>query len=273
MMGTTAILSRTNLGLRPFESALAESGVPYFLVGKCGYWSQSEVRSVLAHLQCCVYPSDYALGTCLRSPFWPTKFLPKTKISARIKELQQDKEPSMWHLMTKESFSLVENKNLEALHNFVQFIGSLSRYKNLTAGEATKQVLSTLRAIDYYHEEEAVDNDPVANLVELAKIASKYQTIKEFLDYARRVTAASKKRSGIALGTCHSVKGLEFKTVYLTGVQEGMLPHAKATDLESERNCFFVGASRAERKLVLSYSGIPSPFLAPFLKPKPEVVV
>ena len=272
-MGTTAILSRTNLGLRPFEAALTDAGVQYHLIGRCGFWAQPEIRTLLAHLQCCLYPSDFALGTCLRAPFWTTKFLPKTKIAARLKELQENKEPSYWHLMSKEPFSLVENKNLEALRNFVQFIGSLCRYKDLPAGDAIKQILTSLRAVEYYHEEEAVDNDPVANLIELTKIAARFQTIKEFLDYARKVTAASKSKKGIGLATCHSAKGMEWNTVYLTGVQEGMLPHAKSTDLDSEKNTFFVGASRAERKLVLTYSGVPSPFLEPFLKSKPEVVV
>ena len=273
-MDTVAILSRTNLGLRPFEQALTEANIPYHLLGKSGFWAQPETRTVLAFLQASLYPSDYCLGTCIRAPFNVTKFLPKTKLTVRLKELK-DEGTSYWKLLTQEPHSLVENKNLAALQEFVQFIHSLSRYRDLTPGDALKKILDSLRVWDYYAEEETsgLDNDPVANLVELCKLASKHQTIKEFLDYARKVTAASKSRRGVALATCHGAKGLEFKTVYFVGVQEGMLPHVKATNLEEERNIFFVGASRAERRLILTYSGQPSPFLKDFISKSKEPVV
>ena len=96
---------------------------------------------------------------------------------------------------------------------------------------------------------------------DLLKLAAKYRSVKEFTDYCRRATAAGKKHSGVAVGTCHSVKGLEFDSVYFVGVSEGILPHAKSTDLEEEKSIYFVGCSRAAKKLVISYSGIPSVFL------------
>jgi len=263
---TTAIICRTNLGLRPFEQALADASIPYRLVGRSGFWQQPEVRLLLAHLQCCIYPSDYAVLSALRGPFYVTKYLPKSKIAARVKELQTDGEPSAWHLLTKESYSLVENKNLKALQDFVQFIHQLSRYKDLRPADVVKQVIVALHAVDYYDCETTEDNDPIQNLNELVKIAGKHSTLKEFLDYARRVTAASKKRSGVALSTIHSAKGLEWQRVFMVQCSEGIIPHAKSTDLDGERNAFFVGASRSERELILTYSGRPSQFLEPYLK-------
>ena len=269
---TTAILCRVNKGLRPFEQSLSDAGIPYHLVGKSGFFAQAEVKAAIAHLQCVLYPADYALAGVLRTPFWPVKYLPKTKLMARLRELQTDKEPSYWHLLTQEPTSLVENKNLKSLSEFVAFVHSLSRYRSLPADEALKQVLGVLKVGDYYVEEEQTpDNDPLANLSELVKIAKRFQTIKEFLDYVRRVTAASKKKSGVALATCHAAKGLEFQNVYFVGVNDGVLPHAKSTDLEEERCIYFVGCSRAERRLVITYSGPPSPFLkCGIMKPEKE---
>jgi superfamily I DNA/RNA helicase len=164
MDNTCAILARTNLALRIYESLLTERGVKYHLIGRAGYWSQPEVKSVLAYLSCAWYPSDAAIGGALRSPFWPSKFLPKTKLAARLKELKDDAN-GYWHFLTKEPYSLVENKNLPALQEFTRYVGSLSRYRDLKAGEAIKQVLMSLRAYDYLAEEEAcADNDPVANI-------------------------------------------------------------------------------------------------------------
>ena len=273
-MDTTAILSRTNLGLRPFEQALTEANVPYHLLGKAGFWAQNEVRTSLAFLGCSLYPSDYLITQAIRCPFSVTKFLPKTKLAARLKELK-DEDTSYWKLLTQEPHSLVENKNLEALNNFVQFIHALSRYRDLPPGDALKKILESLRAWDYYAEEESsgLDNDPVANLVELCKLAAKHQTVKEFLDYCRRVTAASKSKKGVMLSTVHGFKGMEADVVYVVGVSEGMLPHSKATDLEEERNIWFTACSRPRTRLVITYSGSPSPFLKDFISKNPGPVV
>ena len=242
MEKSVAILCRVNAGLRIYEEALANANIKYYLVGRSGYWGSAEVKAALSYISCAVYPSDYALAGALRSPLFPARYLPKTKLAARLKELQQTPDPgfatnSYWHLLTKEPHTLVEPRNTEALHNFTQFVHSLSRYKDLPADEAVKQILGALKAFDHYAEEEATpDNDPVANLNQLVKIAGRFGHLKEFLDYARKVSAASKRKTGVALSSCHAAKGLEFNTVYLIQCSEGILPHAKSTDLESERN-------------------------------------
>jgi DNA helicase-2/ATP-dependent DNA helicase PcrA len=264
---TVAILARTNRALVPFEQLLSEKNIPFRYINKSGFFSQPEIRTVLAYLQCCLYPSDYAVMSALRAPFYVTKYLPKVKIAARVKELQTDGEPSAWHLLTKETYSLVENKNLSALTDFIHFIHSLSRYKDLKAAEAAKQVLVALKAVDHYSEfEDTPDNDPQANLAELVKVAGRFSGIKDLLDYARRVAAASKSKKGVMLSTVHSFKGMEADTVYFAQCSEEIIPHAKSTDLDEERNCFFVGASRAERELILTYSGRPSIFLESYAK-------
>ena len=265
---TVAILARTNRALREPEQALVAANVPYYLVGRSGFWSAEEVKAVLSYVSASVYPANHAISGMLRTGFHPTKFLPKNKLQSRLKELKDaDDSVSYWKLLTTEPHTLVENKNLEALRNFTQFVHGLSRYRSLPAGEALKQILTTLRAIDHYSEfEETPDNCPVENLADLVKIASRHQTVKDFLDFTRRASAASKKRTGVALSTIHGAKGLQWTVVYVVACQEGILPHAKSTDIDSERNCYFVGCSRAERELIITYSGRPSIFLEPQLK-------
>ncbi len=261
---TVAILSRTNRGLMPFESALTEAGVKYHLVGRSGFWSQPEVKAVLAYLGCVLYPADWLVAGAIRAPFFPSKFLPKTKILAELKRFKEEHENgSYWAVLVHEPHELVDNKNLQALHDFTTFVHQLSRYKSLPADEALKSVISALRAVEYYSVEEdhSGDNDPVGNLAELTKLAAKHSTIKEFLDYTRRSSAASKSKKGVALSTIHSAKGLEFSTVFMVQCSEGILPHSKSTDLDEERAIYFVGCSRPEHRLVISYTGNPSPFL------------
>jgi len=261
---TCAFLSRTNLGLRPFESALTEAKVPYHLVGRSGYWASPEIKAVLAYLGCVLYPADWLISGAIRSPFWPSKFLPKTKLLLALKTPAHPDDVTMlsyWAALTTCPEKLVDSKNLPALRDFTSFVHSLSRYRDLKPDAALKQVLSALKAVEYYHEEESVDNDPVQNLVELVKLAARHGSIKEFLDYCRRASAASKSKKGVALSTIHSAKGLQWTDVWLVDCRDGIIPHAKSDDLDGERNCFFVACSRAERELHISYSGQPSPFL------------
>lgn len=265
---TVAILARTNLALRPFESALSEAGIKYFLVGKSGFWASPEVKAVLAYLGCVLYPADWLIAGAIRAPFWPARFLPKTKLLASLKEqFQCEVDPgrkgAYFAYLTRIPETLVDSKNLKSLSDFVQFLHSLSRYRDLKPDEALKHVVTALKAVEYYHEEETTpDNDPISNLSELVKLAARHSSIKEFLDYTRRASAASKSKKGVALSTCHGFKGAEADVVYVVACQEGMMPHSKATDLDEERNIFFVSASRPRHKLVITYSGQPSPFLA-----------
>ena len=258
---TVAVLARTNRALAPIEQALSEAEVPFYYVNRSGFFSAPEIRSVLAYLGCVNYPADWLLSGAIKTNLWPSKFLPKTKLLASLKENQEKKEPSYWSLLSTPE-KLVDSKNIGAVRDFTSFIHGLSRYRHLRADEALKQVLTALKAVDYYHSEEAaIDSDPIENLSTLVKIAKRFDSVKEFMDYSRRVIAASKKKAGVGLSTVHGFKGLEADKIYLVGVSEGILPHAKSDDLEAERNIFFVGCSRPKRELIITYNGTPSPFL------------
>lgn len=258
---STAVLFRTRRAGRVIEEALSREGIKYHVLGGSSYWQSPEVKSAVAWIGLSQYPADHLLAAAIRSPFHPAKYLPKQKLLARVKELKTD-DQGYWHFLTQEPHQLVEHRNLGSISEFVQFVHSLQRYRNLRAGEAAKQILTALRAFDHYSEEElSADSDPVENLTDLVKIADRFSTVKEFLDHARKVTAASKTKKGVCLSTIHQSKGLQFTHVVLVACQEGVLPHAKSDDLEGERNCYFVACSRAEKTLTITYSGAMSPFL------------
>lgn len=259
-MDTVAILARTNRALRPFEEALSKENVRYFLLGRSGFWQQNEVKSVLNFLQCAIYPADYALAGAIRAPFHPSKFLPKTVLLKTLKDREGD--VTFWSWLTGTPETLVEHKNLGAVRDFTSFIHGLSRYRSLPSQEAVRSVMGALKVGDEYADaSDSPDNNPLENLQDLLQMSKRFASLKEFLDWTRRASAASKGKKGVALGTIHSSKGLEFSRVYLVSLNDGILPHSKSTDPAEESAIFFVGASRAERELTLTYSGIPSVFL------------
>ena len=275
-MQTVAILARTNFYLRPYEDLLSTAGIRYRLLGRSGFWQQSEVRNILAFVNMSWAGHDSAFLTALRSPYHCTRFIRKKELIAELQEKQRGEEVAFPAIQKPRLLSLMaDNYNHEipqrmAREGFVRFIHSLYHYKDLSAGQAIANIVRDLRALEYYEEEEAstVDNSPIENIQELIRIAERFSTVREFLEYVRKVTNAAKSKKGIALGTVHSAKGAEFDTVFLTGAHEEMMPH-KNGELEEEKRIFFVGASRAAKRLYISYAGRPSRFIEQFL---PKVV-
>jgi DNA helicase-2/ATP-dependent DNA helicase PcrA len=262
-MPSIAILARTNKALRPMEDALSTAGVKYRLLGKCGFWAQPEIRSIVAYLACAQFPSDFAVGTALRAPFWPSKYVKKTELAAKIKAKPEGEL----------AINFLHRLSDDAVQKFVHFLDTLKRYRDLPAKDATAKILDELHVFEHYSEYGGdPDNDPTDNLKELGKIAARYSSLKEFLDYTRRATNSSKSKKAVILSTIHGAKGLEFDTVYLIQCNEGVLPHAKAESIEEESCVFFVACSRPERVLNISYTGQPSRFLLPFLKEEKRLV-
>jgi DNA helicase-2/ATP-dependent DNA helicase PcrA len=254
---TMAVLARTNFALRSIEDALNMEGIKYKLINNSGFWAQPEVRTVCAYVQSILFPSNYALDQIIRGSFHPTKYLKRKEILFYLKEKTENFNTYWSGLL---AYSPSESSQQRAVSNLVNFLLSLQRLKYAAPKEAVQKVLASLNAFESL-EEEVIDNSPIENLKELERIAARFSTIQDFVNFTFKASAASKSRSGVVLATCHAAKGLEFPTVFFVAVNEGVIPHAKSTDKREEANTFFVGCSRAENQLFISYTGQPSEFL------------
>lgn len=110
-----------------------------------------------------------------------------------------------------------------------------------------------------------LEKDPVENLNDIIRLAAKRGTVKEFLDWLRKLTygAKSDKKPALSLTTVHQAKGREWKHVFVIGAQQGMMPH-KDGELLEEHRIFFVACTRAADTLDISFVGSPSQFLNDF---------
>jgi len=257
---SATVLARTNRALRQIEDTLSGAGVKYHILGRSGFYSQPEVKTVLAYLGCALSFNDGNILTALRGPLWPSKFIKKVEVLSSVKARQKD-DPNKPPALKLLSEYRGDAQQVKAVSGFVQFIYGLTRYRSQPATQALKSVIQDLKAFDFYEEYETPDNSPRENLQELIRLSQRFSTLGDFLAYTRRATAASKGKRGVALATIHSAKGLEWDTVFVIAVQDGILPHAKSEDLMSEKNAFFVAVSRAKRNLRISYAGAPSIFL------------
>lgn len=272
-MPTVAVLARTNFYLRPYEDLLSTAGIRYRLLGRSGFWQQSEIRNVLAYVHLAYASYDHALLTAIRSPFACTRFIRKKELISVLQD-QQNKEkntpnfgPTHTMLQLIGNYLPEDANQRRLLNDFLVFLNGIRQYGNRMAGIAVSGIVRELRALEYYEEEEVstVDNSPIENIQELIRIAERFNSVPEFLTYVRKVTNAAKSRKGVALSTIHQSKGQEFDNVFLVGATEGVLPHERG-ELEEERRIFFVGASRAAKRLIITYAGRPSQFITPFIQ-------
>jgi len=258
----TAVLSRTNLALRAIEEECLNQNLQYHILGDSGFWESPEVENILHYLRAMVFRTDASIQSAIRTPFWPTKYVKKKQVVEKVKSYIQK------GLKATECLWMIPE-----LTEFNNTLTNLSSHiRHLNAQGWVESTIKHLKAIEHYAGEDNVspDRNPVANLKELVRAASKHGSIGEFLDFVRRLSYARQQRKGVCLSTIHQAKGKEWKNVFLISVNENVLPHIKSNDIEEEKCCFFVGVSRAEDNLHISFYDTPSRFLEPFIEIKNE---
>ncbi len=222
-----AILYRTNAQSRIIEESLLYAGLPYTLVGGVRFYERKEIKDVLSYLRFLVNPKD--------------------SISRKRIEKQRKKR-------------------------FEQFISFVENYKGkdtskLSTLEILDQVLKASSYLDLYKEETEEDLMRLENIKELRSVAAEFPNLIQFLENVSLVEQEylpdhpyinGDKNNKITLMTLHAAKGLEFKTVFMVGMEEGLFPHAKTlfepSELEEERRLCYVGITRAKEKLYLTYA-------------------
>jgi DNA helicase II / ATP-dependent DNA helicase PcrA len=276
----TAILTRTNRQLSKFENACIDRGIKYNLLKKSGFWTQPEVKYMLAYLQASQYPTDAAVKTIIQSPFRETKYIKDKRglISALDDRIKRDKfvgenSTPMIKLLTDPEIVGSVQATQESLHKVRSLIGSLKNLGNGAPTEVMQRILDTCDVKVYYEVEEEGDgdNDAIDNINELYKIVSRFQTVNEALDFARKAIAASRrsKKPRLTLSTVHQAKGKEWAHVFVTGVCKDILPH-KRGEASEEKRIMWVAVTRAADTLTVSFYGTPSEYIEKLWTPEAQ---
>jgi DNA helicase-2/ATP-dependent DNA helicase PcrA len=227
---TIGILYRTNAQSRAVEQALIMHGVPYVMYGGVQFYERREVKDVVAALRIAVNPQD----------------------TLSVERLQK------------------------ALRK-APFLAAMDVLRTATGRpptEVIKDFLIAAHYIEYLEKEFLNAPERLENVNELLRFSTEFTETAPFLEQVSlmqstdRGTArgrTTRAEHPVALMTMHMAKGLEFDTVFIAGVQEGILPHQRSLDtlaeLEEERRLFYVAMTRARKKLNISFSDIPSRFL------------
>ena len=285
--GETAIFYRTNAQSRVFEEVFMRSAVPYKVVGGVRFYERKEIKDLLAYLRVLVNPNDeVSLRRIINTP--------KRGIGDRaldaIDDLAKRDSISFWQALSMSTSTDVTPRANASIQAFVSMLVALQVL--VEANRPPSTIAAAILEQSGLLEELRASHDPqdevrVENLEELVAVIEEYEeravsegeraTLAGFLEEVSLVADADEIPEGddhggvVTLMTLHTAKGLEFPTVFLTGMEEGVFPHSRTlgekNELEEERRLAYVGLTRARERLYLSRAEYRSAWGAPNYNP------
>ncbi len=237
-LNSFAVLYRTNAQSRNLEEVFLREGLPYALIGGTRFYERKEIRDVLAYLRYLDNPKDtLSFKRIINTP--PRGIGPKA--------LEEGSNPKVIDFKEK-----MEILRLKA--------------QNVAAIDIIDLVLAETRYLSYLDDSTEEGLGRMENVKELRSVASEFPNLGDFLEnvslveqeYVPNRASNTEKKEAITMMTLHSAKGLEFPVVFMVGMEEGLFPHNQSLtdnlELEEERRLCYVGITRAQKQLYLTYT-------------------
>jgi len=264
--GSFAILYRTNAQSRGLEEAL-RADIPYHIVGGLKFYDRKEIKDALAYLRLLTNPNDTV--SLLRIINTPRRGIGQKTLDQLIGASQELGIP-LWEIISDEtSVNTLAGRAAKAVKQFANLIKSYQAHVNqLTAAEILDGILSESRyREDLQNQGTEEAENRLENLKELESAMMQFaeenedSSLESFLANAALASDLDNLNEGeekVSLMTLHAAKGLEFPIVFMVGVEQGLFPNHRAIDdpasLEEERRLCYVGITRAQEQLFLSYA-------------------
>jgi DNA helicase-2/ATP-dependent DNA helicase PcrA len=260
-----AVFYRTNAQSRVVEDALRRARIPYVIVGGVRFYERREIKDTLAYLRLLVNPADDVAFR--RAAQAPSRGIGASSLSRLQDAAAGQGRPLL--AAAADPPADVRGKARAGLLELAQLVARLAGERSALAPPA---LIDRVLDASGYREMLKQDRSPEAearleNLEELVAAAEDYTrtadeaTLEGFLDSVALLGDVDELKDGesrVTLMTLHSAKGLEFPAVFLTGLEEGVFPHARsmgdAQEVEEERRLCYVGVTRACQRLYLSYA-------------------
>jgi DNA helicase-2/ATP-dependent DNA helicase PcrA len=260
-----AVFYRTNAQSRVLEDILVRQGIAYQVIGGPRFYERAEVKDLVAYLQVIDNPFD-ALSL-LRVANRPRRGIGDSTL-AKLMTFADQAEITLWEAMDRAEQAGVGTAPQKALTSFRTMIQSLmSAAQEYEVPELIERVLEQSGYVEALEAERTIESQGrVENLQELVSLAREWQeqntepTLSSFLQevslYSDQDTIRGES-SLVTLMTLHNAKGLEYRAVYLIGMEEGIFPHSRSIEeqgVEEERRLAYVGMTRAMEKLTLMHA-------------------
>ena len=260
-----AVLYRMNAQSRAIEDALVEMGVPYRIVGGLKFYDRKEIKDIIAYLRLLVNPQDDV--SLKRIINVPKRGIGKATLDV-VEKVAGDMSCSMFNdLLKEECQGALGTRAAGRVHDFAQTMLNLMAFKvSASLVELVEELLDKtgyIQMLESQRDKEGLDR--MANVQEFISAVKEYEEINEdstlegFLENVSLVSdidTLEEDYGSVVLMTVHSAKGLEFPVVFVSGMEEGLFPHARSIDdpagLEEERRLCYVAFTRARQQLYVT---------------------
>ena len=262
-----AVFYRVNAMSRVLEEAFIGNKVSYQIVRGVEFYRRKEIRDLLAYLKILVNPDDeIALMRIINTP---ARGIGKVTID-KVKNYAAQNRISFFEALKKAENIEILSKAVKA--KLAVFVNMFEQFRKDISGPVAslaERVFTESGLAESLRASGPEGQNDLENVSELINAAAKYDLNTEepsLLDYLQQISlfsdtdAYDASGESVALMTLHAAKGLEFENVFIVGVEEGLLPHERTNtdedeeELEEERRLLFVGITRAESGLYISYA-------------------
>jgi DNA helicase II / ATP-dependent DNA helicase PcrA len=256
--GEVAVFYRTNAQSRVVEEELVRAEVPYRVVGGTRFYERREVKDALAYLRAVINPVDEV--SLKRIVNVPKRGVGDTSLG-RIDAWAASHGVTFTEALDHAEEAGVHGRALTGIRELVSLLEELR-----AVDDSPRAVLEAiLSRTGYTAELEATRSleaqGRLENLAELVGVAGEYETIEQLLEAVSLVADQDELTdddSSVVLMTLHTAKGLEFPSVFIVGLEDGVFPHLRSLgepdELEEERRLCYVGITRARQRLYLSHA-------------------
>jgi DNA helicase-2/ATP-dependent DNA helicase PcrA len=259
-----AVFYRTNAQSRVIEDVLTRQEIPYQVVGGPKFYERAEIKDAVAYLQLLVNPDDaIALARIANRP---RRGIGDTTLG-RLRTFADTLGVSLWEAVVRADEAGISGPSLRAVSSFRGLIESLrAQAGELSVPELVETVLDRSCMLAAYEAERTIEaRGRIENLQELVGVAREYaetaddpslSTFLQGVSLTADVDTIRDEASLVTLMTLHNAKGLEFRAVFIAGMEEGVFPHSRSLEeqgLEEERRLFYVGVTRAKEHLTLTH--------------------
>jgi DNA helicase-2/ATP-dependent DNA helicase PcrA len=260
-----AVFYRTNAQSRVLEDILVRQEIAYQVIGGPRFYERAEIKDAIAYLQ--VIDNAYDAVSLTRIANRPRRGIGDASL-ARLATFADTQGISLWEALARPDEAGVGAAPLRAVQRFRGLLESLmAGALELSVPEVVERVLERSGYLESLEAERTIEaQGRTENLLELVGVAREYEetadepTLSEFLQQISLYSdqdALSEEQSLVTLMTLHNAKGLEFRAVFLIGMEEGVFPHSRSLEeqgLEEERRLCYVGLTRAKELLVLTHA-------------------
>jgi DNA helicase II / ATP-dependent DNA helicase PcrA len=264
-----AVFYRINAQSRLIEDYLRKNGIPYKIVGGIKFYDRKEIKDLIAYLRVLVNMDDSI--SLLRIINVPGRGIGKTSIT-KLMSIAEKQKKSLYKLM-KDIDSIPElniglRKKIKDFVDMMEDLRSMEK-EGIKISLILKSIIDRTSYIDFLKTKNTYESDErIDNISEFIGAMAEYEDSEEetsllsFLESVALTGDADQEagdEEGVKLMTLHSAKGLEFKIVFIQGVEYGLLPYIRygsddVNDIEEERRLMYVGMTRAMKKLYITWA-------------------